>query len=190
MSSRRGAPVLGAIATAVIAIVTIAGTIVTFASPAAAATTAPGGVGLLALRNGDLDATNASRYGVVVMNAWEAHRIPALKAANPGIKVLVYKDMSSTRSYAVRNGVDDAKLPTGVGYAFAERTNPGWFLTDAAGARIEWTGYSGHWWMNVGDVSYQNAWLANVSAELASGGWDGVLIDNAMRSMQWYLPSG
>jgi hypothetical protein len=160
------------------------------AAPAGASPSQPSAVGLLALRNGDIAAGDASRYGVVVMNAWESGRIPALKAANPGLEVLVYKDMSSTRSYAVRNGVDDAKLPTGVGYAFAERANPGWFLSDSNGQRVEWSGYAGHWWMNVGDASYQDAWLAGVQAELSAGGWDGVMVDNTMDSMQYYLPSG
>jgi len=188
MSFRRGAGVPSAIATTVIAAITIAGTILAFASPAAAATTAPGGAGLLALRNGDLDATTASRYRVVVMNAWEAHRIPALKAANPGIKVLVYKDMSSTRSYAVRNGVDDALLPTGVGYAFAQAVHPEWFLTNEAGQRVEWVGYDDHWWMDVGNPSYIDAWATNVAAELATKGWDGVMVDNAITDPDVYLP--
>ena len=118
----------------------------------------------------------------------ESGRIPAIKAASPGVKVLVYKDMSSTRSYAVRNGVDDAKLPTGVGYAVAERTHPEWFLTTTAGARVEWAGYPGHWWMDIGNDSYIDAWTASVSAELAAGGWDGVMVDNTMNTPEYYLP--
>ncbi|MEA3077046.1 MAG: hypothetical protein QOF60_1954 [Actinomycetota bacterium] len=160
------------------------------ATPASASAAQPAAVGLLALRNGDITASDNSHYGVIVMNAWEAGRIPALKAANPGVKVLVYKDMSSTRSYAVRNGVDDAKLPTGLGYAFADRTHPEWFLTDNLNQRIEWDGYPDHWWMDVANPSYMDAWAANVSAELQANGWDGVMIDNAITSTSHYLVDG
>src|SRR5207245_9475344 len=71
--------------------------------------------GLLAIGTGDLQgASQPGRYGLVILNAWDYRQIPALKAANPGIKVLVYKDMSSTRSYDCSGGQDDALLPTGV----------------------------------------------------------------------------
>jgi hypothetical protein len=187
---RRFASVCAALAT-MLTVVAGALTIVTAsASPAAAAGSVSGGTGLLALRNGDLTATNPSSYGVIVMNAWEYARIPAIKAANPGAKVLVYKDMSSTRSYAVRNGADDALLPSGLGYAAADNAHPDWFLTDQNGRRIEWVGYPGHWWMDVGNESYTDAWINAVTTELVSHGWDGVMIDNAMTSAQWYLPSG
>ena len=161
--------------------------LVAIGNPVSATATQPAGMGLLALRWGDLDATDTSRYGVVVMNAWEAGRIPAMKAANPNVKVYVYKDMSSTRSYAVRNGVDDALLPTGVGYAWANQYHPEWFLTDTSGARVEWVGYSGHWWMDVGNSAYIDTWAANVSAELRSNGWDGVFVDNAIAEPGFYL---
>ena len=158
--------------------------------PVAATPGKPAGVGLLALRNGDLGATDTSRYGVVVMNAWEAGRIPAMKAANPGVEVLVYKDMSSTRSYAVHNGLDDVLLPTGVGYAVASLLHPDWFLTDNSGSRVEWVGYPGHWWMDVANQQYIDQWSSNVTAEVTAAGWDGVFVDNAMTSPEFYLPAG
>jgi len=140
------------------------------------------------LSGGDLAAAGGlSRYGYVTLNAWNWDRIAQLKAENPGIKVLVYKDMASTRSYAVSGGVDDALLPTGVGYAYADQTHPEWFLGDTNGSRLEWGSYGGHWWMDIGDPAYQQAWLDNVAAELAAKGWDGVVIDNAMADPQWYL---
>ncbi len=182
---RRYAPAISAATTLLVTLV------LALATPACAATATvahPNATGLLALRNGDITATDAGRYGVIVLNAWESGRIPAIKAASPGVKVLVYKDMSSTRSYAVRNGVDDAKLPTGVGYAVAERTHPEWFLTTTAGARVESAGYPGHWWMDIGNDSYIDAWTASVSAELAAGGWDGVMVDNTMNTPEYYLP--
>jgi hypothetical protein len=144
------------------------------------------GIGSIRLCGNDPQAAGGlHRYGYVVLNAWEHGRIAALKALNPGIKVLVYKDMASTRSYAASGGVDDALLPTGVGYAFAEREHPEWFLADTTGARMEWP-YSGHWWMDVGSPSYQRAWLEQVEDELEVRGWDGVVIDNAMADPSHY----
>ncbi len=130
--------------------------------------------------------THVGDYAYVQLNAAETDRARALKAAHPGLKVLVYKDMSSTRSYAVQNGKDDAKLPTGVGFADAAATHPEWFLKDTTGARMEWP-WDGHWWMDVADPAYQARWLQNVRAELAAGPWDGVIIDNVMASPEWYL---
>ena len=143
--------------------------------------------GLIRL-DGDIGGVHeAGRYSYVILNAWESNRIAALKAANPAVKVLVYKDMSSTRSYAVHAGKDDALLPTGVGYAAAEQAHPEWFLRDTHGDRVEWSGYDDHWWMDVGSATYQAAWLAAVQDEAVRNGWDGVFVDNAMASPQWYL---
>lgn len=125
----------------------------------------------------------ARRYSVVVLNAWETSQLATLKKLNPNITVLVYKDLSSTRSYAVHNGRDDAELPTGVGYAEAA---PSWFATDRSGNRIQWSGYAGHWQMQVWNKDYQNRWASNVASEVANHGWDGVLADNDMATLRWY----
>jgi hypothetical protein len=55
----------------------------------------------------------ARRYDVVVLNAWDIAQLRLLKRKNPRVLVLVYKDLSSTRSYAVKQGEDDHYLPTG-----------------------------------------------------------------------------
>jgi hypothetical protein len=125
-------------------------------------------------------ATEAKRRSYVVLNAWEGAMVPKLKAANPAVQVFVYKDLSSTRSYACRNGADDAQLPTGVGYCQAERDHPEWFLLDPNGRRFEYGGYSGHWQMDVGNTAYQDAWAANVIESSTAAGFDGVFMDNAL----------
>ncbi|MBM7786951.1 putative glycoside hydrolase [Tenggerimyces flavus] len=125
-------------------------------------------------------ATEAQRRDYVVLNAWEGHLIPKLKAANPAIEVFVYKDLSSTRSYACRDGVDDPQLPTGVGYCDAEANHPEWFLLGSDGQRLEYAGYPGHWQMDVGDPDYQATWVANVVASSTAAGFDGILMDNAL----------
>ncbi|MFC6087881.1 putative glycoside hydrolase family 15 protein [Saccharothrix lopnurensis] len=125
-------------------------------------------------------ATEARRRAYIVLNAWEGALVPKLKAANPDVQVFVYKDLTSTRSYACRSGVDDAQLPTGVGYCEAERHHPEWFLLDPNGRRFEYSGYSGHWQMDVGNTAYQRAWAANVIKSSTASGFDGVLMDNAL----------
>jgi putative glycosyl hydrolase-like family 15 (GHL15) protein len=124
--------------------------------------------------------TEAKRRGHIVLNAWEGALIPKLKQANPAIQVFVYKDLSSTRSYACRNGVDDVAIPTGIGYCYAQRNHPEWFLLDPSGRRFEYSGYAGHWQMDVGNTAYQQMWADNVIASSKKAGFDGVFMDNAL----------
>ena len=91
----------------------------------------------------------AERYQVVVLNAWETDALHRLHTLNPDITVLVYKDLSSTRSYpgAVTGDTDADRIPTGIGYYAAQRDHPEWFALDTHGDRIEWGGYPQHWQM-------------------------------------------
>ena len=159
--------------------------------PPAEAAQSTSSVGLLALGQGDFAAAaQPGRYQYVVLNAWDYPDIPILKRANPDIRVLVYKDMSSTRRSACQGGQDQAWLPSGVGYCWAAQNRPGWFVADQNGDRIEWRGYPGHWWMDVGNPDYQQQWLANVLPELQAKGWDGVYVDNAIIDPSYYLHAG
>jgi hypothetical protein len=119
-------------------------------------------------------------YRYVILQAWEYGRIRAIKRRFPGVKVLVYKDMASTRQYA-RN---EAVLPAGVGYAYANRRHPEWFLKDTQGHRVEWRGWPGSWQMDVGNAGYQAKWASNVGGELRRRGWDGVFVDGIVRTLQ------
>jgi hypothetical protein len=130
--------------------------------------------------------TKAKTMAYVVLNAWEGSLAAKFKKANPNIRVFVYKDLSSTRSYACRNGIDDAQIPAGIGYCEAARTHPEWFLTDNRGNRFEYSGYAGHWQMDVGNTTYQQRWGDNVIASAKSGGFDGVLMDNALFGCDTY----
>lgn len=121
----------------------------------------------------------ARRYPVVVLNAWEIAAQRRLRALNPAVTVLVYKDLSSTRSYAAAR---DGLLPSGVDPA----ANPDWFATDTAGQRIEWRPYPGHWQMAVWDTGYQQAWTDAVTAETVRNGWDGVFADNDVADLRFY----
>ncbi|MEU4804222.1 putative glycoside hydrolase family 15 protein [Actinosynnema sp. NPDC023587] len=135
----------------------------------------------------DLDLA-ARRYDLVVLNATETAAMRRLRRLNPKIKVLVYKDFSSTRDYhgAVVGGHDAPLLPSGIGYVDAERRHPEWFALDTADRRIEWAGYPRHWQMAVWDAGYQRAWAEAVTAEVVREGWDGVLADNDFSSLKYY----
>jgi hypothetical protein len=128
-----------------------------------------------------------SRYEYVIMNAWEAGRIDALKAANPRLKALVYKNAIASRSDACKAGVDDPLLSTGIGYCWADVHQPSWFLNDTTGRRIEFCDYSGAWMMDMGNSAYQSRWAANVSAELTARGWDGVFVDDVNAYQSYHL---
>ncbi|MCS7478540.1 putative glycoside hydrolase family 15 protein [Umezawaea endophytica] len=128
---------------------------------------------------------HAKKLAYVVLNAWEGNLSAKFKKANPAIKVFVYKDLSSTRSYACRNGADDKQIPTGVGYCEAA-SHPEWFLTDTRGKRFEYSGYTGHWQMDVGNAEYRRRWGDNVIASVKAGGFDGVLMDNALFGCDTY----
>lgn len=118
----------------------------------------------------------AQRRSVVMLNAWEGDIARKLHAANPAIKVLVYKDLSSTRDYAC----GDAEIPTGIDYCWANTNHPEWFLTNSSGARFTYSGYAGHYQMDVSNVAYQDEWIRNVVASATRNDFDGVLMDNAL----------
>jgi len=84
------------------------------------------------LRGGTISDLDITRHRLFIMNAWDNGLIPHIRALNPTAKILVYKDMASTRNYAgaVVNGQDATLLPTGVGY-IAAQAHPEWFLRDA-----------------------------------------------------------
>jgi hypothetical protein len=130
----------------------------------------------------------AKRYDVVVLNATETAAMRTLRQLNPKIKVLVYKDLSSTRNYpgAVNGNTDATWLPSGIGYYAAQNQHPDWFALDATGARIEWRGYPKHWQMTVWTTAYQQAWTTAVTDEVTREGWDGVLADNDFNSLSHY----
>ncbi|MEU0534352.1 putative glycoside hydrolase family 15 protein [Amycolatopsis tolypomycina] len=133
----------------------------------------------------------AKRYQVVVLNADQGTAMRRLRQLNPRVKVLVYKDLSSTRNYpgAVDGGQDAVFLPSGIGYVAAQEHHPDWFALDTKGRRIEWQGYPKHWQMAVWNPDYQQAWTDAVVAEVKREGWDGVLADNDFNSLSHYSPA-
>jgi hypothetical protein len=119
-------------------------------------------------------------YRYVILQPSEYRRIRAIKRRFPGVKVLAYKDMASTRQGA---RPADA-LPAGVDYAWANRRHREWFLKDRSGRRLAWSAWPDHWQMDVGNPSYQRTWEDNVARELRQRHWDGVFVDGIAQTMQ------
>jgi hypothetical protein len=158
------------------------------AFPGVARAAGPNGIGALRICTGCVTTGgDLSRYRYVVLNSSDAPLLPALKAANPGLKALVYKNLSFTMSYTCSNGVDDPYLTAGVGYCDADENHPDWFLTDSAGSRLNSYYFPQAWMMDVGNPGYQARWLSNVLADVRSGGWDGVMLDDTDADMGWHL---
>src|SRR3954468_1466773 len=130
---------------------------------------------------------NLGRYGYVILNSWNASMIPALKAANPGIKVLEYKNSTLSYDYMCSGGSDARNLSAGVDYCDASQNHPDWFLKNPAGSRMTSAWFGGVWLMDVGNPDYRDKWLPHVNADLKSGGWDGVFVDDVNTDMEWYL---
>jgi Hypothetical glycosyl hydrolase family 15 len=159
-----------------------------FAFPGVAHAAAPAGIGALRICTGcATSGGDLSRYRYVVLNSWDAPLLPALKAANPGLKALLYKNLSFTMSYTCEAGTDKRYLTAGVGYCDADQNHPEWFLTDPAGSRLSSYYFQQAWMMDVGNPGYQARWLSNVLADVSSGGWDGVMLDDTNADMGWHL---
>ena len=123
----------------------------------------------------------AERNGYVVLQAWRLNELRAIKAADPNVKVLVYKNLS----FAATNAHPTGLSSTGVTLAEAE-ANPDWFLKNTSGQRFSSGGYSWLWAMDVGNPDYQRRWADNVVGEVQRNGWDGVLLDDVNPTMKYH----
>lgn len=134
-------------------------------------------------------AREAPRRTVVVMQAWKNRYIPIFKKYNPNIKVLVYKNMSaSIDTYELDPKTGDTLISTGVGYDYAAKNHPDWFLLDADNNRIRFVDYDNLRQMDIGNSGYQEYWSNTVTAELVKYAWDGVFIDDVLFAVSEHHP--
>jgi hypothetical protein len=154
--------------------------VATAAAPAGHARMAIDGAALLT----DPLAT-AERNDVVVLQPWQHDRLAALKAARPGVKVLMYKNLSSAKE-SNAGGI----YATGIGLQWIEANHPEWLLLNPEGERIHFRGYPNLVATDVGDPGYQAQWADNVVAELLAAPWDGVFIDDANPTMRHHYDVG
>jgi hypothetical protein len=124
----------------------------------------------------------ATRSRVVVLLPWQQALMHRLKAANPGLIVLEYKDLGNASSYEAVDGFST----DGVSYGEALADHPQWLLRDRAGQPIECAGYPYLWAMDVGNGGFEQAWANEVVGELKNQGWDGVFMDNVNPTIRYY----
>ena len=103
-----------------------------------------------------------------------------LKAANPSLKILIYKDLSGMVERDQWGGVS-----TGVATQDAA-AHPEWFLQNTSGQRFTFRYYDWIWAADVGNAGYQQKWADNVLAEMGDKGWDGVFMDDTNPSMEYH----
>lgn len=117
----------------------------------------------------------AQRYDVVILNEWNASQISGLRAANPAVKVLLYKN-----TYFLR--ADDNASTVG-GFKSGENISvrhPDWFLLDSAGNRIVFQYYAGidFYAMDWGNPGWRDYWAAHAIGRAQALGFDGLFLDD------------
>jgi hypothetical protein len=124
----------------------------------------------------------ALRSRVVILLPWQQNLMHRLKAANPRLIVLEYKDLANASSYQPIAGFS----AEGVTYSEALHQHPAWLLRDRAARPIRCRGFPYLWAMDVGSRGFQRAWAGEVVHELQTQGWDGVFIDNVNPTIRYY----
>lgn len=126
----------------------------------------------------------APRRDYLVMNAADHRFIATAKAANPNIKLLMYKDFSAVNvnAFYTDAGIryDYAHPTTGVGYVYADTYHPEWFLKDADGNRIVFQDYPDLAQIDVGDPNYQKIAIDTAINVANRYGWDGIFADDVL----------
>jgi hypothetical protein len=121
-----------------------------------------------------------ARNKVLVLQSYQVPLMQRLKAANPSLKILIYKDLSGMVERDQWGGVS-----TGVATQDAA-AHPEWFLKNTSGDRFTFRYYDWIWAADIGNAAYQQKWADNVLAEMGSKGWDGVFMDDTNPSMEYH----
>ena len=116
----------------------------------------------------------------MILQSYQVARMQSLKAANPNLKVLIYKDLSGMVERDQWGGVS-----TGVATQDAA-AHPEWFLLNTSGQRFTFRYYSWIWAADIGNAAFQQKWADNVLAEIGTKGWDGVFMDDTNPSMDYH----
>ena len=133
-------------------------------SAGASSSGAVAGVGLVHLGDTLSNASNQSRYPMVIVSQDDAQAAAAL----PG-KSLVYF------------AGPDVNTQWNAGVPYSQASANGWLLKDASGNLMVNKSFANDYVGDIGSSAYQAAWVSNVSAFVASSGVDGVFIDDIVR---------
>jgi hypothetical protein len=124
----------------------------------------------------------ANRYQIMVLQSTNYAMVPLLHAANPNLKILMYMHpwlgrVTDPSALSVCTSVQDD---------FAH--HPDWFLHDQNGNPIEVSNQN--YLMDIGNAAYQQACVSHANAMAKQYGFDGVMYDGIVASLQWELPAG
>lgn len=126
----------------------------------------------------------ANRYQVMVLQYTDAAMAPALKAANPNLKILLYTDVRLSR-------IDDpAGWSTCTSYTSDQTSHPDWFLRDQNGHLIQDKAYPGDYMMDVGNTAYEQSCSAHATTLAQHAGFDGLYLDDVSANVMWSMPAG
>ncbi|HEX8856056.1 MAG TPA: putative glycoside hydrolase [Thermoleophilaceae bacterium] len=169
------------------ALPTVIATALALALPAGAQAAVAGHVRVAIDSNPSIAASsqNTARSAVVILQPWQTGLLGQLKASDPGIKVLAYKNLGFISETASYSGIS----ASGVTWPQAQ-AHEGWFLHDKAGKRFaSWT-WKWLWAADIGDPTYQQAFADNVIAELKETGFDGVMLDDVSPTIKFQHDPG
>ncbi len=155
----------------------------------AATTSTQGTAGIGAWRIGSADLTlpestqQLGRYGVVVINAYEASMVPIIKAESPGTRVLMYTSAIDIQQDCDTPG-EEISCATGITMYDVNNNDSTWTLRDANGNRIVNAKYPYYYVGDIGSASYQSKWISHVTNQAKTLGFDGVSIDGVLGAFE------
>ena len=149
---------------------------------------------------------NAHAGGWLVIHAWQACLIPGLKAANPDLRVLMYKNAAAVQQ---EEHPGTGRYATGLSYD--EAVEGGWLVRNPPGTTgllqspvQRWSDFPDLFAVDLGEGDYQERWADAVLAELEADQerwgddtaaavegwdpgtdrvWDGVMVDDVMSTL-------
>lgn len=143
-------------------------------------------LGLLSIREGQAPYWgDTSRYAWIVGYGWEKKRIPAVKAANPSTRVLMYLEAGATqyRDDCARvtdpQPFQEPRASWGIDYCWLQANgHDDWILRTAGGRYVEYDDYGGFLAMDMGNRAYARQWARNAVGAARSLGFDGIWADD------------
>jgi len=115
----------------------------------------------------------AKRNNFFILNEWNSSRIAQIKAANPGAKVLLYKNSAYMR-------VSDNQSSVG-GFQYVWDNHQDWFVKDTSGNNvyIDYYNNGDKWYyMDWGNPDWQKYWADKAIASMKANSWDGIFADD------------
>jgi hypothetical protein len=131
------------------------------------------GIGEMALDSGQQNYLGSTKpYTYVILQDSMASSIAAIHANNPNTKVLVYENSAFISNNCSNYPNIDSPMDT-----CQADSNTQWYI-DQNGAPFAACDFAGQYWANIGNISYQQTWLADASALAKKDGFDGIFMDD------------